>query len=336
MNDVHVSKDNIQEFHVNWAEALSICEDRGIDDLIIGGDLWQSRSSQTLGTLLAVREALTKASRFEIVVSIMEGNHCKVDQESIFGYSHLFSQYPGVNVIDETDCYDYGNTSLYLMSYFPENGSFTEKLRSITDTLDASRFNILYAHEGISGALAVPATDELPAKIFRAFDRVLVGHYHNRCRIEGTNIEYIGSSRQHNFGEDEEKGYTVLYRDGSTEFIKNKVNRRYRVFEFSGRQPADGLTAEITALAQNPQYLIKTKINCKSEEATLIDRAKLLEMGVSKIDIITEDEVMERAKSSGLDVKFNKTGIKREYCGFCEQEEVMDVEFGLQYLNKIS
>lgn len=45
-------------------------------------------------------------------------------------------------------------------------------------------------------------------------------------KIKGTVIEYIGSSRQHNFGEDEDKGYTLLYSDGSYEFIKNHVNIR--------------------------------------------------------------------------------------------------------------
>ena len=44
LNDIHVSKDNISEFQANWDEALQICEKYEIADIVIGGDLWQSRS----------------------------------------------------------------------------------------------------------------------------------------------------------------------------------------------------------------------------------------------------------------------------------------------------
>lgn len=60
INDIHVSRDSLQDFQKNWDEALDICKKRGIVDIIIGGDLWQSRSSQTLDVLLAVRDAIIK------------------------------------------------------------------------------------------------------------------------------------------------------------------------------------------------------------------------------------------------------------------------------------
>ena len=336
INDVHVSKDNIPEFQKNWDEALSICKEEGVTDLIVGGDLWQSRSSQTLGTLLAVRDALMKSDHLGIDVTLAEGNHCKVDQESLYGYSHVYDQYPGVIAIDDVKRYDYDGISLYIMSYFPENGSFTDRLNCIIATLDKSRHNILYAHQGINGALATAVDGELPTKIFKEFDKVLVGHYHNRCKVKNTNIEYIGSSRQHNFGEDEEKGYTLLYNDGSTKFIQNQVNIRYKVFELTSKQINDELLSEVTMLAKNPQYLIKTKINCNAEEASLINKAQLLEAGVSKIDIVTNETIPGACLATTLEVKFDKSGIKKEYSSFCEQKEVSNVELGLKYLDKIS
>ncbi|NDV63926.1 phosphoesterase [Bacteroides sp. 224] len=336
INDVHVSKDNIPEFHKNWDEALSICQKEGIPDLIVGGDLWQSRSSQTLSTLLAVRDAFMRSNKLGIDVTLSEGNHCKVDQESIYGYSHVFDQYPGVFAIDDVKCYDYDDVSLYIMSYFPENGSCIDRLNCIIANLDKSRYNILYAHQGINGALAVATDNELPTKAFKDFDKVLVGHYHNRCKIKNTNIEYIGSSRQHNFGEDEEKGYTLLYSDGSTKFIKNKVNIRYKVFELTSKQINDAMLAEVTVLAKNPQYLIKTKINCSAAEASLVDKSKLLSAGVSKIDIVTDDVLPGVCQQATLESKFDKLGIKKEYTSFCEQKEFLNVELGLKYLDKIN
>ena len=96
INDIHASKDNIAEFHANWDEAVEICQKRDIPEIIVGGDLWLSRSSQTLSTLLAVRQAIIKATNAGIDVTLAEGNHDKVDQESLLGYSHIFYQFNSV------------------------------------------------------------------------------------------------------------------------------------------------------------------------------------------------------------------------------------------------
>ena len=35
INDIHVTKDNIAEFKMNWEEALSVCKREGISDIVI-------------------------------------------------------------------------------------------------------------------------------------------------------------------------------------------------------------------------------------------------------------------------------------------------------------
>ena len=62
INDIHVNKDNIAEFNQNWKEMLSVCKRENIADIVIGGDVFTSRASQTLATLLAVKAALTEAA----------------------------------------------------------------------------------------------------------------------------------------------------------------------------------------------------------------------------------------------------------------------------------
>ena len=147
------------------------------------GDLWQSRSSQTLPVLLAVRQAILKATQLGIEIVIAEGNHCKIDQESILGYSHIFDHYPNVSVIDDFIIEDMdGGLVLAVMSYFPENGSFINKLNELKATENPAN-TILYIHEGINGALAQNSDKELSASVFKPFRKVLVGHYHDRCKV---------------------------------------------------------------------------------------------------------------------------------------------------------
>lgn len=338
LNDIHVSKDNIPEFQKNWDEALSVCKEKGVSDMIIGGDLWLSRSAQTLSTLLAVRQAIIKATRAGLTLTIADGNHDLVDQESLLGYSHIFSEYPNVYVIDDYTILDLSEqVVLYVMSYFPENGSFTQRLQKlIKRELDFDKHNILYIHEGINGALATATEDELPTHIFKDFDRVLVGHYHNRCIIKNTNIEYIGSSRQHNFGEDEEKGYTLLYNDGSYEFIKNQANIRYKVVDVTAKQVNTKLLDLLDDIKSDERYKVKARISCTSREASSIDKLKLIDAGAAKVELVTEKTEVTETVSHALDKKFDKTGIKQEYATFCSDKGITDVEMGLQYLDKIN
>lgn len=335
-NDIHISKDNISEFQANWNEALQICKDKGISDMIIGGDLWLSRSAQTLDVLMAVRQAIMKATSQGLYLTIAEGNHCKVNQESPLGYSHIFSEYPNVDVVDSYTVMDIGDDAvLYIMGYFPENGSFIERLQQLIEhDLDISKQSVLYIHEGIRGGLATPSDHELPTNIFEPFDAVLVGHYHDRKQVVGTRIEYIGSSRQHNFGEDEEKGYTVLFDDGTYEFIKNQANVRYKTLAIDVKE-LDSFT-----LSQNDkeQGLYKTKlcVKCSSAEASTIDKKKLIEMGCTKVEVITEGTVNQETATHTLDHKYDKTGIKAEYTTFCADKGIENVEMGLQYLDKIN
>jgi len=338
LNDIHISKDNISEFQKNWDETLRLCKQFDIADMIIGGDLWQSRSAQTLDVLMAVRQAIINAIQQGLTLTIAEGNHCKVNQESCLGYSHLFSEYPNVYVVDEFAVMDISDSVvLYVMSYFPENGSFEERFKQMTATgFDKQKTNILYIHEGISGALATASEAELPAKLFKDFDSVLVGHYHNRCVIKGTNIEYIGASRQHNFGEDEEKGYTILYDDGSYEFVKNKVNTRYKVIDIAADQIDTRFMERLDDLKATGRYKVKARVSCASTDVGGIDKQKLLEAGATKVEIVTEETAATEVAAHALDKKFDKSGIKQEYSAFCADKGIDDVEMGLEYLDKIS
>lgn len=338
MNDIHLGKDNIAEFQANWQEALDICEQHNVQDIIIGGDLWQSRASQTLATLLTAKGAFLKSENKGIYLTIANGNHDKVDLESIFGYNSIFAGNEYVFVVSDwlkTGFTGYNKEiALFVVSYFPENGSFREVYRRIitSDCYDPNQYNILYLHEGIRGGLSTPSEHELPADMFKEFDKVLVGHYHDRKRIPGTNIYYIGASRQHNFGEDEQKGYTLLYDDGSHEFIQNQVNIRYKTIDVSAAD-VDSLPDQIAAV-KNDRTKVRVNINCTVAEAASLDKQALLDAGAAKIELRTEQTVVSAATVKSLEHKFDKEGIKEEYKMFCNECGI-EAQMGLKYLDKI-
>ncbi len=337
INDIHVSKDNILEFHKNWDEAISVCNDNDIDLIVVGGDMWLSRSAQTLPTLMAVREAILKATKDNsIEIILVSGNHDKTNQEAIESYNHVFSDYEGVTVVDTSLSIDLlNNNRLHCVSYFPENGSFCEHLEYLKSFIDSSCRNVLYIHEGINGGLSTAREDELPTHVFNGFDSVLVGHYHDRKKISGTNIEYIGASRQHNFGEDEEKGYTILYDDGSTLFVKNEVNQRYKVIDVDVDDMDDAFMAKLSDIKSDSRYKLKVRIKCSSAQSIAVDKQQLADCGANKIELITEQTEVLSSSASNFSQKFDKAGIKREYTSFCSAKS-FDNQLGLYYLDKLS
>lgn len=221
------------------------------------------------------------------------------------------------------------------MSYFPENGSFMERLEDLKSGLEPELTHILYIHEGIRGGLSTPSDDELPANIFKGFDKVLVGHYHDRKQIPGTNIEYIGSSRQHNFGEDEEKGYTILYSDGTTQFIKNEVNQRYRVIDVDIADMDDNFMEMLAKIKADARYKVKVRIKCNSTQSSSVNKQQLAECGANKIELVTEQTEVMHTDHTSITQKFDKSGIKEEYTNFCSQKSI-DNQLGLQYLDKLN
>ena len=339
LNDIHISKDNIHAFKANWQEAIDICRKMDVKEIAIGGDLFFSRAAQTLDVLLAVHDALLTAAEHGIHVTIAEGNHDKVNQENERGYCHVFDQHSNVLVCDEFVSLPLGEDCrfvLHMMGYFPEDGSFCTRLdRLKEEALDPKRLNFLYIHEGINGALAQPNDKELPAKIFEDFDKVFVGHYHNRTIIDKTRIEYIGSSRQHNFGEDEEKGYTVIYTDGSHEFIKNQANTRYRVIDVAAERAGLHLMDELREIDADGRYKVKVRVHAPQAAMKSVDKAALLDAGATKVELIADDEEMLEVAASSLFEKFDSHRIRETYEEFCREKQIDDVAIGLEYLSKI-
>lgn len=339
LNDIHISKDNIPAFKANWQEAIDICRKMDVKEIAIGGDLFFSRAAQTLDVLLAVHDALLTAAEHGIHVTIAEGNHDKVNQENERGYCHVFDQHSNVLVCDEYASLPLGDDCrfvLHMMGYFPEDGSFCTRLdRLKEEALDPKRLNFLYIHEGINGALAQPNDKELPAKIFEEFDKVFVGHYHNRTIIDKTRIEYIGSSRQHNFGEDEEKGYTVIYTDGSHEFIKNQANTRYRVIDVAAERAGLHLMDELREIDADGRYKVKVRVHAPQAAMKSVDKAALLDAGATKVELIADDEEVLEVAASSLFEKFDSHRIRETYEEFCREKLIDDVAIGLEYLSKI-
>lgn len=331
VNDLHCTSNTLQEFRKNWMEAFDVCERYGIEHILIGGDVFTSQASQTLPVLMAVKEMFEAGVNRGICFDVAAGNHDKSDKEAVESYCHVFRN-EHINVIDAYNLIGCDDYAIALISYFPENGSFKEKLEDVKASCKKYDYDldevILYIHEGVKGALGGLELDtECEPEWFDGFKAVLCGHYHDRKVLKGTNIEYIGSSRQHNFGENDLKGYTIVFEDGSYEFVQNEVNIRYRTIEMDYNDDLD--------FEEDTRYKTRLKLNCTDAQAKLVDKKKLADMGINKVELVTEKVKAVKIKDTDISQRFDKTGIKKEYKTFCNTKEI-EPDLGLKYLDKLS
>ena len=64
-------------------------------------------------------------------------------------------------------------------------------------------------------------------KTFENHFKVFSGHYHDQQKIG--NFYHIPSIQQNNYGEDSDKGFTVLFGDGSHELVKSDFKEYIKV-----------------------------------------------------------------------------------------------------------
>lgn len=332
VNDLHIAKDNVLEFEKNWNEALKICEEYDIKRIYVGGDVFTTRNVQHLAPLLTVMHCLERTTTKGIETTIAFGNHdCPIygEKESwcdVLGYVN------GVKIVNDFLITDIGDAAFAMVAYFPEETMMLDKLKELDQMLGKLGVEccdtILYLHSGIHGALGnMDIPNEMPQEPLLKYRKVLCGHYHNRTIIPDTNIEYIGSSRAHNFGEDEDKGYTLLYADGSTSFVKNEVNTRYVTEDVM----LDNLQEWKNVYGE--QYKVRLRIHCKAAEADTVNKEELIGRGANKIEFVTEKLKAIENSQSEMDERFDNKNLQVEYKSFCKEKDI-DSRFGMDYLTK--
>lgn len=333
MNDLHISKDNIEEFKLNWKEAIETASQFGVQYIFIGGDLFTTRSVQTLAPMDTVRSCFKQASKDGFVFHVVNGNHDLPVYDSAHGWCDQFADIKNVYVHDQPYLFELDRLWLAMFPYYLEDTVMPKVLKEFEHKLKDEQIDrqdvILYLHSGIHGALGdFDIPNELQQEALVGYNKVLSGHYHNRTHITDTDIYYIGASRAHSFGEDSMKGYTILNPDGTTKFIQNEVNIRYAT--------EDVKLTELKDWQRNydERYRVRLRIHCQSSEVDTVDREELKSRGVNKVDFVTEKIQAIKAEQSGMEEKFDTKNLQQEYKSFCGEKGI-DSRVGIGYLDNI-
>lgn len=227
--DPHMNEDNIEEVTDILIQSMDLCKELKLSTIYIIGDIFTTRKSMPLAVLLGFMNILDVARSKGVDVKAFPGNHDKLDYTSELSYLHPFMHHPAFCLYDSYDEEDIEiGVRLHLIPFFEEKEIYPKYLKQV-NLLKKGR-NYLLTHIAVNGVRNNDGSvieNQLNQDLFYQFDKVFVGHYHDASQV-GDNVFYIGSTHQNNYGENQQKGFTVLYSDGSHQLHLSKY-KKYEV-----------------------------------------------------------------------------------------------------------
>jgi len=328
INDIHLKMENAAKIELLFKEAL--IEAESTKYMFILGDIFHSRIAQRIEVLNSFKRMLDKAYLMDINIIAIPGNHDKTNYDSEDSFLDSFEYHPALDLITSPSLRVINNIDCHFIPFFKEELWYDlfQSMNELITFNDKPKF--LFTHIAVNGSVnndgSVVRTN-LNLSLFEKFDQVFSGHYHNH-QVIGKFV-HLPSICQDNFGEDTNKGCTILHTDGKFE-IKNLNFDTYHTLVIDlDKISKKAINTIIDDKAKEYTYL---RIEFKGDESQLksIDRALYTSKGIDvrfKLNNIQEEELIEEY------VKFTKDNILDEFKKWCDKEN-KEYDQGFQYLKK--
>lgn len=333
LTDTHVNNNNLDLQESIWLQAIEVCKSKNINVIHHLGDFVTNRKAQSLAVLEHLMWIKSLLLENNISLIGITGNHDRTNLESVFAYPNIFND-KNFKIVEESYQEVVGDIEFTFLSYFPETGSYKERFNKIR--VDDTKFTVLHTHIGISGGLShknATINKEVPSDMFGDFDLVTSGHYHNRNKVDNdvnTDIWYIGSAYAANYGEDNDKGFTIIYDDGSIEFHQTDFPKYETISVDVTEVDGKWLSSTKKSIAASGSN-VRVIVTGDESELKKVKKQKFSDIGVKKLQLSVDTVDVLDVKSSTTFVSLNKETAIKEYKKFCVKQE-LDPDFGLEYL----
>lgn len=321
LSDPHINRDNFLHVENIFYQAFDVCASNEISKIFCLGDVFTSRVGQGLNELITFGRILKKAHKMGILITSIAGNHDKTDYDSDDSFLIPFENYESFDLLSKPATKIIGSTHFHFVSFY-NNSTYKEKLSKLK--ISKNKNNVLLTHCSINGVRnlsGMVVDDGVDCVDFSSFKRVFVGHYHNRQKF--SNVTYIGSPDPRNWGEDNEKGFTIL----DTETLKE-------VFVKSNFTPYEKIEVSVSDLVKNTDieefegYITQYKDSSNlrvvlvgtEEELLHFDSSFLKGVDVKKEKLEKRNSIQDAEKEKFAE--FDTDSIQRLFTDFCKQSDI--------------
>lgn len=330
--DWHLQQKNIEDIKNLIIEKCQLANKLEVQSLVCLGDIFESRVSQREDVLNSFKEILDIIHSFNLKLIIIPGNHDKTNYNSVESFLLPYENHPAINLVNEYSVIHISGIDFHLIPFFSDSIWL-----KYFDTLNiSSNQDVIFTHIAVIGSVNndgthVSSSSSISPKLFESFDKVFSGHYHDQQKI-GKNFYHLPSIRQNNFGENSDKGFTVLYDDLSHELVKSTFKEFVKVkidIDTISEDELNGFKRKYKNSNSNIRFeFIGSEDKLKSlkkDDFTSIG----IDIKTSSKEIFNDIQYIETAEI----VEHNRDTITLAFKDFCEKENY-SYEQGLKYLQK--
>lgn len=336
LTDTHLSKSTIEENISCFEQARIKAKELGLKRVHHIGDIFTNRSGLTLDVLIAFTRILQGFKEDGIELIAIPGNHDKVHLNVDASYLDIFIT-EGVFTVHANPTITEGfsdTLEIAFLPYYKEVDLYPEQLKKTVSLIkNKKKKTILLTHVAVSGVQNNDGSvieNDLDPNLFNNFHKVFIGHYHNRSQV-GQNIFYTGSAFPQNFGEDADKGFTLIYSDGTHEYFKPRF-KEFIKLEVPFDQLEDFIKEPSYTDLIEVGHQVRFVVSGEETQLKSFDKTRVTSLGFSIQ--LNDDKVEEHiadVEEGKITTSFNMDTIILGYQDFCVKNS-FDFELGLKYL----
>lgn len=340
INDIHIDKQKGGLVKDVFQQVFDLANSRGINTVIIGGDVFTNRSGQPLDCLSAFQDIIDEAKNRSIDIIAIPGNHDKTDPDDNRSYLDIYRGNENLTVRDKASYIVFDDCCVALIPYFGEE-RWLEELKTVSAKMEKRikvESHILITHIGFDGVKnndGSAVCSILKSDLVTRFDKVLVGHYHNASRV-GKNIYYTGSAYQNNHGESiVDKGCMIVYDDATLEHVDLKFPKYIKhVVDVNDSETLRNLIEKYEG--ENYDH-VRFVFQGKKVDASKVDLNFISSKGIEcQFESIEEKEAIN--DSINIDsLNYDKRSISKDFLKFCSENQIKGkhMKYGLNLIKGI-
>lgn len=329
--DLHLKQDNISLITNLIEQQCILAKKLDSQSIFLLGDIFDSRISQRLDVLLAFKKILDIVDFYGLILSVIPGNHDKTDYSSNDSFLDPFIGHKAFELYREPTDLIMNGVCVTMVPYYTEDVllEIFSKLKPIYDR------HCIFTHIGLTGSVnndGTKVTNKLTASLFKDFYKVFSGHYHDEQQV-GKNFFHLPSICQNNFGENEDKGFTVLYDDGSHELVKSVFPKYIKVkvdLDKTTKSELDKIVADNLPLIE--QNFVRLEFFGDEAKIKSLDKDKYMALGFDVKNKMKEIEEEDIEFTEEISIHTDDSIIE-EFKLFCQEKE-LNYEQGVSYLLK--
>lgn len=300
----------------------------GIKQIIWLGDMFDSRIGQRQELLTCMSEMIDMYASAGLQIMCIPGNHDKTDYTLDDSFLSTYRYHPGFTLFEEPRVVTFEGVEMHFVPFY-EQETWVERFKWLPKPLNKN--SVLFSHTAVSGSInndGKVVENKISLKMFSGYGKVFLGHYHN-AQQPGRNVFHLPSVQQNNFGEDEDKGFTVLYDDLSFELVKSHFTP-YRTIRLNiaALSPEEVVDAS-KKINTDDQHLRVTLIG-DQQSVKSINKKLFTDRGAVVEVKYTDVEVGPEAEEERVVRKLSGTDIAEKFKEFCSEKGYNYAEgFGL-------